>query len=364
MQCLSLCGFLDAVSACRNAVARNDETIEGTETMKALLSKAPGGPETLVLEDRPEPVPGAGEVVLQVKACGVNFPDVLIIQDLYQFKPPRPFAPGSEVAGIVTAVGDGVTAFKPGDKIFASTGWGGMAERIAIAQARCNAMPDGMPFEDAAAFLMTYGTSHHALKDRARLQRGETLLVLGAAGGVGLAAVELGKAAGARVIAAVSSQEKLDFAKAHGADDGVVYARGPFDKDGAKALAEQFKQICGPRGADVVYDAVGGAYTEAALRAIAWEGRLLVVGFPAGIPKIPMNLPLLKSCQIVGVFWGAFAQRDPAASRANNEELMKLYAEGKIKPQISARFPLAEGGQAIAKLADRTALGKLVVTME
>ncbi len=332
--------------------------------MKALLSKAPGGPETLVLEDRPEPAPGAGDVVLQVKACGVNFPDVLIIQDLYQFKPPRPFAPGSEVAGIVTAVGDGVTAFKPGDKVFASTGWGGMSERIAIAASRCNAMPEGMPFEDAAAFLMTYGTSHHALKDRAQLKQGETLLVLGAAGGVGLAAVELGKAAGARVIAAVSSQEKLDFAKAHGADDGIVYAQGPFDKDGAKALSEQFKAVCGPHGANVVYDAVGGAYTEAALRAVAWEGRLLVVGFPAGIPKIPMNLPLLKSCQIVGVFWGAFAQRDPAASRANNEELMQLYAAGKIKPQISARFSLAEGGQAIAKLADRTALGKLVVTME
>ena len=331
--------------------------------MKVLLSKAPGGPDTLVLEDRPEPQPGPGEVVLEVKACGVNFPDVLIIQDLYQFKPPRPFAPGSEVAGIVTAVGDGVTALKPGDRVFGSTGWGGMAERIAVAAARCNPMPADMPFDEAAAFLMTYGTSHHALKDRARLQAGETLLVLGAAGGVGLAAVELGKAAGARVIAAVSSPEKLDFAKAHGADDGVVYPRGPFDKEGSKSLAELFKRACGPSGANVVYDAVGGDYADAALRAIAWEGRFLVVGFPAGIPKIPLNLPLLKSCQIVGVFWGAFAQRDPAASRANNEELMKLYAEGKIKPQISARFPLAEGGQAIAKLADRTALGKLVVTM-
>jgi NADPH2:quinone reductase len=343
------------------AAAERDERRD--EAMKALLSKNPGGPETLVLEERPEPQPGPGEVVLQVKACGVNFPDVLIIQDMYQFKPPRPFAPGSEVAGIVTTIGEGVTGLKPGDRVLASTGWGGMVERIAVAAQRCIPMPDAMPFDEAAAFIMTYGTSHHALKDRARLQAGETLLVLGAAGGVGLAAVELGKAAGARVIAAVSSPEKLDFCKAHGADDGVVYPRGPFDKEGSKALAEQFKQACGPNGANVVYDAVGGDYAEAALRAIAWEGRFLVVGFPAGIPKIPLNLPLLKSCQIVGVFWGAFAQRDPAANRANNRELMALYAEGAIKPQISERFPLARGGEAIARLANRTALGKLVVTM-
>jgi NADPH2:quinone reductase len=337
---------------------------EGAEAMKALLSKSPGGPETLVLEERPAPQPKPGEVVLQVKACGVNFPDVLIIQDLYQFKPPRPFAPGSEVAGIITTVGDGVTQFKPGDRVFGSTGWGGMTESMTVAATRCNLMPDGMPFDEAAAFLMTYGTSHHALKDRAQLKEGETLLVLGAAGGVGLAAVELGKAAGARVIAAVSSAEKLDFCKAHGADDGVIYSRGPFDKEGAKALSEQFKQVCGANGANVVYDAVGGDYAEAALRAIAWEGRFLVVGFPAGIPRVPLNLPLLKSCQIVGVFWGAFAQRDPAASRANNEELLQLYASGKIKPQISGRFPLARGGEAIQRLADRTALGKLVVVME
>ena len=332
--------------------------------MQALLSKSPGGPETLVLEDRPTPKPAAGEVVLQVKACGVNFPDVLIIQDMYQFKPPRPFAPGSEVAGIVTSVGEGVSQLKPGDRVFGSTGWGGMAEEIAVAAMRCNPMPDGMPFDEAASFLMTYGTSIHALKDRARLVKGETLLVLGAAGGVGLAAVELGKATGARVIAAVSSQEKLDFCLAHGADAGLVYPRGPFDKEGAKALSEQFKQACGPNGANVVYDAVGGDYAEAALRAIAWEGRFLVVGFPAGIPRIPLNLPLLKACQIVGVFWGAFAQRDPAANRANTQELLALYAKGAIKPQISERFPLARGGEAIGRLADRTALGKLVVMME
>jgi len=332
--------------------------------MKALLSKSPGGPDTLVLEERPAPQPGPGEVVLQVKACGVNFPDVLIIQDMYQFKPPRPFAPGSEVAGIVTALGEGVSHIKLGDRVIGSTGWGGMSEAMAVAAGRCIPMPDAMPFDEAAAFIMTYGTSHHALKDRAQLKAGETLLVLGAAGGVGLAAVELGKAAGARVIAAVSSQEKLDFALAHGADAGVVYPRGPFDKEGSKALAESFKQACGPKGADVIYDAVGGDYAEAALRAIAWEGRFLVVGFPAGIPKIPLNLPLLKACQIVGVFWGAFAQRDPAANRANNHELFQLYAKGAIKPQISERFPLARGGEAIARLAGRSALGKLVVVME
>ncbi|MEA2754025.1 MAG: NADPH:quinone reductase [Aliidongia sp.] len=332
--------------------------------MKALLSKTPGGPETLVLAEMPAPQPEPGEVVLHVKACGVNFPDVLIIQDLYQFKPPRPFAPGSEVAGIVTAIGAGVTQFKNGDRVFAMTGSGGMSEQLAVSATRCILMPDAMPFDEAASFILTYGTSHHALKDRAQLRPGETLLVLGAAGGVGLAAIELGKAAGARVIAAVSSAEKLEFAKAHGADDGVIYPRGPFDKAGAKALAELFKQACGPNGADVVYDAVGGDYAEAALRAIAWEGRFLVVGFPAGIPKIPLNLPLLKACQIIGVFWGAFSQRDPDRNRANNEELLAFYARGAIKPQISERFPLARGAEAIARLANREALGKIVVMME
>ncbi|MGB8840092.1 MAG: NADPH:quinone oxidoreductase family protein [Aliidongia sp.] len=340
------------------------KTSEGIEAMKALLSKAPGGPETLVLEECPAPQPGPGEIVLRVKACSVNFPDVLIIQDLYQFKPQRPFAPGSEVAGIVTAVGAGVTQFKSGDRVFAMTGSGGMSEQLAVAATRCIAMPVAMPFDEAAAFILTYGTSHHALKDRAHLRPGETLLVLGAAGGVGRAAVELGKAAGARVIAAVSSPEKLAFAKAHGADDGVIYPRGPFDKAGAKALSELFKQACGPNGADVVYDAVGGDYAEAALRAIAWEGRFLVVGFPAGIPRIPLNLPLLKACQIIGVFWGAFSQRDADGNRTNNEELLALYAKGAIKPQISERFPLARGAEAIARLANREALGKVVVMMD
>lgn len=329
--------------------------------MKALLSTTVGGPETLQLMDLPDPVPGRGEVVLDVRAVGVNFPDTLIIRDMYQFKPNRPFAPGGEVSGVVTAVGEGVTRVKPGDRVIGSTGWGGMAEKIAIDQNRCIPIPDAMPFDQAAALVMTYGTSQYALKDRASLKAGETLLVLGAAGGVGLAAVELGKAMGARVIAACSTQEKVDVAMAHGADAGVVYPTGPFDKEGRKALADLFKGACGPNGADVIYDAVGGDYAEASLRAIGWEGRFLVIGFPAGIPAIPLNLTLLKSCQIVGVFWGAFTAREPARNQQNLAELMALYAGGKIRPHVSARFPLAEGGAAIQHLMDRKATGKVVV---
>ena len=284
--------------------------------MKAMLSRRVGGPETLELEELPDPKPGAGEVLLAVKACGVNYPDVLIIEDRYQFKPPRPFAPGGEVAGVIQSVGPGVTQFKPGDRVIGSTISGGMAEKLVVEANLCIAMPAAMPFDEASALVLTYGTSIYALKDRAKLEKGETLLVLGAAGGVGVSAVELGKAYGARVIAAVSSPDKLAFARKHGADDGVVYPPGPFDKAGAKVLADVFKKVCGENGADVIYDPVGGDYSEAALRAIAWEGRFLVVGFPAGIARLPLNLTLLKSCQVVGVFWGAFARRDPAAGSA------------------------------------------------
>lgn len=331
--------------------------------MKAMLSRAIGGPETLEFADLPDPAPKPGEVLIAVKACGVNYPDFLIIQDLYQFKPQRPFAPGGEVSGVVEAVGEGVTSLQPGDRVIGSAGWGGMSEKLTLAAERCFKIPDAMPFEDAAAFLMTYGTSIHALKDRAHIKPGDTLLVLGAAGGVGIAAVELGRAFGARVVAAASSQEKVDLAIAHGAHSGMVYPAGPFDKAGTKALSEQFKQACGEHGADVIYDGVGGDYSEAALRAIAWEGRLLVVGFPAGIAKIPLNLPLLKSCQIVGVFWGGFAARDRAANDSNTRQLLDLYAAGKIKPQISKTFALAHAGEAIAWLAGRKAMGKVVVTM-
>lgn len=332
--------------------------------MKAVLSKEVGGPETLVLEELPDPVAGPGQVLIDVKACGVNYPDVLIIEDKYQFKPTRPFAPGGEVSGVIAAVGEGVTRFKVGDRVLASTGWGGFAEKLALEEQRCTPIPDNMPFDEAAAFVLTYGTSYYALKDRGALKAGETLLVLGAAGGVGLAAVELGKAAGARVIAAASSQEKVDLAIKHGADSGVVYPRGPFDKDGQKALANLIKDACGPNGWDVAYDAVGGDYSEATIRAAGWNGRFLVIGFPSGIPKIPLNLTLLKSCDIVGVFWGAAVARDPKGHAQNLKDLMGLYAEGKIKPYVSERFPLTRAGEAIAHLSSRKAMGKVVITVE
>jgi NADPH2:quinone reductase len=332
--------------------------------MKAVLSKVVGGPETLVLEELPDPVAGPGQVVLAVKACGVNYPDVLIIEDKYQFKPQRPFAPGGEVSGVVESVGEGVTSLTVGQRVLASSGHGGMAEKLLVDALRCTPIPDSMPFDEAAAFILTYGTSYYALKDRGRLKAGETLLVLGAAGGVGLAAVELAKAAGARVVAAASSQEKVDLAIAHGADAGVVYPRGPFDKDGQKALADLIKGACGPNGWDVAYDAVGGDYSEATIRAAGWNGRFLVVGFPSGIPKIPLNLTLLKSCDIVGVFWGASVAREPKLHVQNIKDLMGLYAEGKIRPHVSERFPLARAGDAIAHLASRKAMGKVVVVNE
>jgi len=323
--------------------------------MKALLSKEVGGPDTLVLEDVASPEAKPGFAVVAVKAVGVNFPDVLIIEDKYQFKPQRPFAPGGEIAGIVKSVGEGVTNVKPGDRVLGNTGWGGMAQELALEAARLVKIPDSMP----------YGTSYHALKDRAHLQPGQTLLVLGAAGGVGLAAVELGKVMGARVIAAASSQEKVDLCKQHGADDGVVYGRGPFDRDGQKQLAELFKGATGPNGADVIYDAIGGGYAEPALRSIAWEGKYLVVGFAAGdIPKIPLNLALLKGCDIVGVFWGAWVGKNPARHQQAVAELLALYDAGKIKPFVSERFPLERAADAIRHLASRKAMGKVVVTVD
>jgi NADPH2:quinone reductase len=332
--------------------------------MKALLSKAPGGPETLVLDDIEEPAPGSGAVRVQVHAVGVNFPDSLIIQDLYQVRPVRPFAPGAELAGVIDAVGEGVADVKVGDRVMGWTGYGAMAEKLVLPASRCIAIPDAMPFDDAAALLMTYGTSQHALKDRGKVQPDETLLVLGAGGGVGLAAVELGKAYGARVVAAASSADKAELARAAGADAVMVYPKGPFDGEGRKALSAQFKAAVGGDGAHVIYDPVGGDYAEAALRAIGWEGRYLVVGFPAGIPKMPLNLTLLKSCQIVGVFWGAFVARSPAQHLANVQDLLALYAQGAIKPAISQRYALTDGGQAIAALAQRRAQGKLVVMLE
>ena len=329
--------------------------------MKALLSKQPGGPDTLILEEVADPAAGKGQVVVAVKACAINYPDFLIIEDKYQFKPPRPFAPGGEIAGVIESVGEGVTGWEVGDRVIAVTGHGGLVEKIAIEAFRLFKLPEGRSFEEGAALLLTYATTIHALLDRGHLREGHNLLVLGAAGGVGLAAVELGKAFGARVIAAVSSEEKAAAAKAAGADEALVYGRAPFDKDQSRALAEQFKAALGPQGADVIYDPVGGDYAEPALRAIGWEGRYLVVGFPAGIPKLPLNLTLLKSCDVCGVFWGAFAARDPQANQAHVEHLFRLWAEGRISPKVTETFALADGGQAIAKMAARAVIGKVVV---
>ncbi len=330
--------------------------------MKALLSKAPGGPDTLVLEDIESPVAGKGEVVIAVKAIGVNFPDSLMIQDLYQFRPPRPFSPGAEVSGVVKSLGEGVTTLKAGQRVIGSCGANGMREELALDAGRCIPIPDSVPFNDAAAFVMTYGTSYYALKDRADPKPGESLLVLGAAGGVGLAAVELGKAMGLEVIAACSSQEKVDFCLSKGADKGLVYPRGPLDRAQQKELSSQIKTL-GGGGVDIIYDAVGGDYAEPCVRAMNWEGRFLVIGFPAGIPKIPLNLTLLKSCDIRGVFWGAAVARDPKANAQNLAEMFAMYSEGKIKPHVSSVYPLAEGAKAIQELMDRKAIGKVVVTV-
>ena len=331
--------------------------------MKALLSHQPGGAETLELEDIPPPSPAAGELLLRVRACSINFPDTLIIEDKYQLKPQRPFAPGGEIAGEVIAVGEGASGWSPGDRLIAATGFGGLAEQVAVAAARAIPLPAERSFEEGSALLMTYATAIHALVDRGKLRAGQTLLVLGAAGGVGIAAVEIGKALGSRVIAAVSSDEKAEVAREAGADEVLVYPSGPFDKDGIKSLSQQFKDAVGPQGADVILDPVGGDYTEAALRSIAWEGRFLVVGFPAGIAKLPLNLTLLKSCDVCGVFWGAFAARDPKRNAAHVEQLFRWWGEGKIAPKISATYPLERAGEAIAALRDRRAVGKLVVQL-
>ena len=332
--------------------------------MKALLSTAPGGPETLQLSDVAEPVAGPGELLVRIHACAINYPDVLIIEDKYQFKPSRPFAPGGEVAGVVEAVGHGVRGWDVGDRLIAYHGHGGLAEKVAVPAAHAFPLPESRGFTEGSTLLITYATVIHALWDRGRLKSGETLLVLGAAGGIGLAAIELGKARGARVVAAVSSDEKAAAAREAGADEAIVYSQGPFDKDAQKALAQQFKDAVGPEGAHVILDPVGGDYAEPALRSIAWEGRYLVVGFPAGIPRLPLNLTLLKSCDVCGVFWGAFAARNPKANADHVAELFRLWDEGRIAPRISATYPLARGGDAIAAMAARKVIGKLVVTLD
>jgi len=332
--------------------------------MKALLCTHYGPPEEMELRDLPSPAPGKNQVLITVKACGVNFPDVLMLADKYQFRPALPFAPGGEVAGVVKALGEGVSNLKVGDRVAVSIGNGGFAEEVLADSRRCVPVPDKVSFEVASAFIVTYGTSYHALKDRAKLKAGESLVVLGAAGGVGLSAVELGVAMGATVIAGASTQEKVDLAKKHGAADGFVYPRLPLSRDQQKAMSDKIKELTGGRGADVLYDPVGDQYAEPSLRAMNWEGRYLVIGFAAGeIPKIPLNLTLLKGCDVLGVFWGAFTARDPKAANDSLREIMGMIADGRLSPDVSARFPLAEGGKAIRMLQDRQALGKVVVTM-
>ncbi len=323
-------------------------------TMKAVLCKSFGPPESLVVEAVPDLQPGKGQVLIEVRACSVNFPDTLMIQGLYQFKPPFPFSPGSDVSGIVLAVGEGVKHLKTGDEVFALVGHGGFAEQV-LADARVTfPKPPDMTFEESAAFTMVYGTSYHALKDRAELKSGETLAVLGASGGVGLTAVELGKVMGANVIACASNQEKLALCRQYGADHLVNYTH--------EDLKERLKELTEGKGVDVIYDPVGGDYTESALRAMSWKGRYLVVGFAAGdIPKIPLNLPLLKGCDIRGVFWGAFTQRNPSANMANIMQLVAWHQEGKIKPHISEKYKLEEAPKALRALMNREVKGKIVI---
>ncbi len=322
--------------------------------MKAVVCKAWGLPETLVVEDLPERSAAAGEVMIDVMAAGVNFPDVLIIQNKYQFKPELPFTPGNELAGVVRAVGEGVEHLKVGDRVFAYVAHGAFAQQASVPANTVLKMSDEMDFDTAAALTLTYGTSHHAVVDRAQLKAGETLLVLGAAGGVGLAAIEIGKAIGARVIAAASTEEKLAICRQHGADDCINYS--------TEDLREGIKRTTGGKGPDVIYDPVGGGYTEPAFRSIGWRGRYLVIGFANGeIPKLPLNLPLLKGASVVGVFWGDFARREPAHHVAAMNELIQWHREGRIRPHISATYALTEVPQALNDMASRKVTGKIVI---
>jgi NADPH2:quinone reductase len=324
--------------------------------MKAVLCKQFGPPDSLRVEDLPSPRAGPGEAVISVKAASLNFPDVLIIQNKYQFKPPLPFSPGSELAGVVKEIGPGVQGWRPGDKVIAFTTYGAFAEEVKTDAARLVPLPEKMDFVTGAAFLLTYATTDHALRDRAALAAGETLLVLGAAGGVGLAAIEIGKALGARVIACASSEDKLAVCRSHGADATINYA--------TEDLRERIKALTEGRGVDVVYDPVGGPYTEPAFRSLAWRGRHLVVGFAAGeIPKLPLNLALLKGASVVGVFWGDFARRQPKEFAQSIGQLARWYADGKLKPHVSHMMPLEKAAEALKLMAARQVTGKLVLTV-
>lgn len=322
--------------------------------MRAVRIHELTGPAALRVDEVPPPTAGAGQVLIDVKAAGVNFPDVLLTRGMYQFKPSPPFSPGGEAAGVVRAVGEGVTSVAPGDRVACTMLYGAFAEQVVVPELACVKLPDHVGFEVGAATLLTYATTYHALVDRAALAKGETLLVLGAAGGVGIAAVELGAVLGARVIAAASSDDKLAFCREHGASDGINYARDE--------LKERIKALTSGNGVDVVYDPVGGSLAEAALRGTAWQGRYLVIGFASGeIPKIPLNLVLLKGCQIVGVFWGSFAMRDPAKNRAHAQQIFTWIAENKLAPHVDAALPFERAADALARIERREVKGKLVL---
>ncbi|MCE3004783.1 MAG: NADPH:quinone oxidoreductase family protein [Xanthomonadaceae bacterium] len=322
--------------------------------MKAILCEQWGGPETLRLADIPLPEPGPGQVRIRIAAAGVNFPDVLIIQKKYQMQPALPFVPGAEVAGTIDAVGDGVQGLAPGMAVAALCGIGGFAEACVVDAALCVPLPPGVPMDLAASLVLAWGTSWHALRDRAALREGETLLVLGAAGGVGLAAVQIGHAIGARVIAAAGTPEKLALCRTHGADEAIDYER--------EDLREALKRLTAGKGPDVIFDAVGGRFTEPAFRSIAWRGRHLVIGFAAGdVPALPLNLPLLKGASLVGVFWGEFAKREPKRNADGLREVLGWIGSGAIRPLVSRRYPLADAAQALADMAARRVTGKVVV---
>ena len=325
--------------------------------MKAILCREFGPPERLDYADVEPLTPGAGQIVLSVKACAVNFPDTLIIQGKYQYQPPMPFSPGTDVAGVVKSVGPGVESPRPGDRVLGLVMHGGYAEEVAMPAAAVTPIPDGVDFATAAAFQLTYGTAYHALVDRARIQLGETLLVLGAAGGVGMAAVEVGKTLGARVIAAASSPEKLAACREAGADEVIDYS--------AEDLRERLKALTGAKGVNVAYDPVGGAFTEPVLRSMAWGGRYLVIGFATGdIPRIPLNLPLLKGSSIVGVFYGALLANDPTLAQTNQRQLVAWLQQGRIRPRISHTYPLRDAALALNDISARRAVGKVVLVME
>ena len=330
--------------------------------MKAFLCKEFGPVDSHKVEEIDDPVAGPGEVVVDIKATGISFPDVLIVQGLYQFKPPFPFSPGSEISGVISSVGEGVTLHKEGDRVMGSIGSGGLREKGVYSEHQLMPLPESMDFNTAAGFPLNYGTTYHAFKQRGELKEGQSVLVLGAGGGLGITAIHIAKAMGAKVIAAASSQEKIDLCKKEGADEGIIYERD-MDRDLQKKFSDEIKEATGG-GVDMIYDLVGGDYAEPALRAIARHGKYLVIGFTAGIPKMPLNLTLLKECQIVGVFWGQFAAIDQAENQQNFKELFELHSQGKINPFVTETYSLDEAADAIKTLEDRKVLGKVVVTME